>query len=117
MKNKNKLTIWGDGTPKRELIYVDDIADACIFFMNKKIKETVINIGTGKDYSIKQYAHLLLKIILPGKISIKFDKSKPNGTPRKVLNVSLAKKYGWQAKTDISKAVEITYRDYLAKFS
>ena len=92
MKNKNKLTIWGDGTPKRELIYVDDIADDCIFFMNKKIKETVINIGTGKDYSIKQYAHLLLKIILPGKkISIKFDKSKPNGTPRKVLNVSLAK--------------------------
>ena len=66
-KNKNKLTIWGDGTPKRELIYVDDIADACIFFMNKKIKETVINIGTGKDYSIKQYANLLLKIILPGK--------------------------------------------------
>ena len=117
-KNKNTLTLWGDGSPKRELIFVDDLAEACVFFMNKKIKEALINIGTGKDFTIKQYAKLLLKIIYPGKkIKIKFDKTKPNGTPRKVLNVNLAKKYGWVAKTDIKKAIEITYKDYLTKNS
>ena len=115
-KKKKDLVIWGDGSPKRELIFVDDIAEACIFFMNKKIKEPLINIGTGKDYTIKQYAKILLKIIYPErKIRIKFDKKKPNGTPRKVLNVNLARKYGWVAKTDIKKAIKITYKDYMKK--
>lgn len=113
---KDTLVLWGDGSPKREMIFVDDLAEACIFFMNKKIKESFINIGTGKDLTIKQYANMLLKIIYPEKkVKIKFDKTKPNGTPRKVLNINLAKKYGWVAKTDIKKAIEITYRDYLAK--
>ena len=116
LRGKKKIIIWGDGTPKRELIYVDDLADACVFFMRKKVKETVLNIGTGKDYSIKQYANLLLKIICPKKkVKIKFDKNKPNGTPRKILDVSLAKKYGWKAKTDIKKAIKITYEDFLSK--
>ena len=114
-KGKN-LILWGDGSPKRELIYVDDLADACVFFMNKKIKETIINIGTGKDLTIKEYANLLLKIIYPGKkLKILFDRTKPNGTPRKVLNINLAKKYGWKAKTNIEEAIKITYRDYLRK--
>ena len=82
---KNTLTLWGDGSPKRELIFVDDVAEACVFFMNKKIKEPLINIGTGKDFTIKEYANFLLKIIYPKKkVRIKFDRSKPNGTPRKV---------------------------------
>tara|TARA_B100000886_G_scaffold236472_1_gene165562 strand:- start:24 stop:962 length:939 start_codon:yes stop_codon:yes gene_type:complete len=115
---KDTLTLWGNGSPKRELIFVDDLAEACVFFMNKKIKETFINIGTGKDLTIKEYANMLLKIIYPGKkVKIKFDKSKPNGTPRKVLNINLAKKYGWVAKTDIKKAIEITYRDFIDKIS
>ncbi len=110
------LVLWGDGSPKRELIFVDDLAEACVFFMNKKIKETLINIGTGRDFTIKQYANIFLKIISPNRIvKIKFDKKKPNGTPRKVLNVNLAKKYGWKAKTDIKNAVKITYQDYLSK--
>ena len=120
LKNKKNKTLilWGDGSPKRELIFVDDIADACIYFMKKKIKETLINIGTGKDFTIKQYAKIILKTIYPGKkVKIKFDKTKPNGTPRKVLNVNLAKKYGWVAKTDIKKAIKITYKDYLTKNS
>ena len=113
-KKKKKLVIWGDGTPKRELIYVDDIADACIYFMNKRIKETIINIGTGKDYSIKQYAKIFLDTIYPDNdVIIKYDKSKPNGTPRKVMNVNLAKKYGWKAKTNIKKAINITYKDFI----
>ena len=116
--NKKELIIWGDGTPKRELIYVDDIADACVYFMNKKIKETILNIGTGRDYSIKEYAKILLKIIYPNKkIKIVCDKSKPNGTPRKVLDITLAKKYGWRAKFDIEKAIKITYNQFLIKNS
>ena len=115
---KNILILWGDGSPKRELIFVDDVAEACVFFMNKKIKESLINIGSGKDFTIKEYANLLLKIIYPEmKVKIKFDKTKPNGTLRKVLNINLAKKYGWVAKTDIKKAIKITYKDYLAKSS
>ena len=113
---KKKIVIWGDGSPKRELIYVDDIADACVYFMNKKIKETIINIGTGKDFSIKQYANMILKAIYPkNNLNFQFDKEKPNGTPRKVLNVNLAKKYGWRARTDLKKAILITYQDFLLK--
>ena len=114
-KDKN-LVLWGDGSPKRELIFVDDIAEACVYFMKKKTKEFLINIGTGKDFTIKQYVNIIQKTIYPQKkIRIIFDKTKPNGTPRKVLNVNLAKKYGWKAKTNIQKAIKITYKDYLRK--
>ena len=116
VKNKKELIIWGDGSPKREVIYVDDIADACLHFMNKKFKETIINIGTGNDFSIKQYAKIILSSIIPDKkIKIKYDKSKPNGTPRKVMNVSLAKKYGWTSKINLKEAISLTYNDYLSK--
>ena len=92
--------------PKEKLFYVDDIADACVFFMNKKIKETIINIGTGKDYSIKEYADKVLKILLPNeKIKIKYDRKKPNGTPRKVMNVDLARKYGWTSKINFNEGI------------
>ena len=95
----NEITLWGSSKPKRELIYVDDLADACVYFMKKKTKHTIINIGTGKDYSIEYYAKLFSKVILKNKkISINYDKSKPDGTYRKVMDVSLAKKYGWYAK-------------------
>ena len=113
-QNKKNLSLWGNGLAKREIIYVDDIARACIFFMNKKIKESVINIGTGKDYTIKDYAKQILKIIIPNKkIKITYDLSKPNGTPRKVLDVSLAKRYGWKSKTNLKDAILKTYNSYL----
>ena len=116
INNKNQIILWGDGTPKREVIYVDDIADACIHFMKKKIKETLINIGTGKDYSIKEYANIISSRINPKiRLKIKFDKTKPNGTPKKVLDVSLARKYGWRAKTNLEEAIDKTYLDYLSK--
>ena len=111
---KNTLVLWGNGKAKRELIYVDDIADACLYFMNKRFKETVINIGTGKEYSIKEYAEIILNLIIPNKkINIKFDISKPNGTPRKVLDVSLAKKYGWKSKSNLKKSILETYKNFL----
>ena len=114
VKDKKELIIWGNGSPKREVIYVDDIADACVYFMNKKFKETVINIGTGNDFSIKEYAKIILSLIIPSKkIKIRYDKSKPNGTPRKVMDVSLAKKYGWKSKIDLKEAIKLTYSDYL----
>jgi len=116
VKGKKELTIWGDGSPKREVIYVDDIADACLHFMNKKFKETIINIGTGKDHSIERYAKIILNSIIPKKkIKIRYDKSKPNGTPRKVMDVSLARKYGWRSKIDLKEAIKLTYKDFLSK--
>jgi len=112
--NKKELTLWGDGLAKREVIYVDDLADACIFFMKKKFSETVINIGTGKDFSIKQYAKMIINQIIPkNKIKIKYDLSKPNGTPRKVLDIKLANKYGWKSKTKLDDAIIKTYKNFL----
>jgi len=114
IKNKKEIVIWGNGKAKREAIYVDDIAEACIFFMRKNFKETIINIGTGKDYSINQYAKLILNLIIPKrKIKIKYDLSKPNGTPRKVLDIKLAKKYGWRSKTNLKKSILSTYQSFL----
>tara|TARA_B100000029_G_C17468795_1_gene921210 strand:- start:87 stop:1037 length:951 start_codon:yes stop_codon:yes gene_type:complete len=111
--NKKNIKIWGDGTPRREIIYVDDIADACVHFMNKKVNKTLINVGTGIEYSIKNYVKLFLKIIIPNKkINIIFDKSKPNGTPRKLLDVKLAKNYGWVFKTKLKDAILKTFKDY-----
>jgi len=111
---KKEIIVWGNGKPKRELIYVDDIASACVFFMKKKTKESLINIGSGKDYSIKYYAELILKIVQPNKkIKIIYDVNKPNGTLKKVMDISLAKKYGWRASTNLRDALLKTYRSYL----
>ena len=115
---KNFLTLWGNGKAKREVIHVDDLAKACVYFMKRKTKHTLINIGSGKDYSIKYYANLILKLIMPNKkIIIKYDKSKPNGTPRKVLDVSLAKQYGWHSSANLKEAVIKTYSSYLKEIN
>ena len=112
-KQKN-LVLWGDGSARREVIYVDDLADACVFFMKKKTKYTLINIGTGRDYRIREYAKIILKIVVPNKIvKIKYDRSKPNGTPRKLRDISLAKKYGWKSRYKLSDAIKKTYLSYL----
>ena len=113
-KNKNTLYLWGNGKAKREILYVDEIAKACIHFMNTKTSHTLINIGSGKDYSIEQYAKMFLKVLIPDKkTKIKYDLSKPNGTPRKVMDISLAKKYGWISGTPLELAILITYQKYL----
>ena len=115
-KKSKHLFLWGNGKPKRELIYVDDLADACLYFMKKKTAHHLINIGTGKDFSIEYYAKQILKILIPGKkVLIKYEKSKPNGTPRKVLDVSLAKKYGWNAKSNFKNSIIQTYNLFLKR--
>lgn len=111
--NKNKLVIWGNGLVKREIVYVDDIARACVFFMNVKTKEHLINIGSGKDYTIKDYAKKLIEIILPNKkIKFTYDRTKPNGTPRKVMDITVAKKYGWRPKHNLNEALKITCENF-----
>ena len=116
IKKKKFIEIWGSGKPLRELIYVDDIAEACIFFMKKKTKETLINIGSGKDYRIKDYVNFILKK-LDLRIKIKFNKSKPDGVSRKLLDVSRAKKYGWTAKTSLDDGFNKTYSEFKKSFS
>ena len=102
---KNSIILWGNGRAKREIIYVDDLADACIHFLNKKTKECLINIGSGEEKTIAQIAKYLIKKFKVN-IKIKFDKSKPNGTPRKILDTSLAEKYGWKSKIDLDQGLE-----------
>ena len=112
--NKKELILWGNGLAKREVLYVDDLADACVFFMKKNFTETILNIGTGKDFSIKQYAKIILDQIVPKKkIKFKYDFSKANGTPRKVLSIKLANRYGWKAKTSLDEAITKTYKNFL----
>ncbi len=108
----NQINLWGNGKPKREIMHVDDLADACVYFMNKKTKHSIINIGTGKDFSINYYVKLISKLLLQKKIKISYDKTKPNGVLRKVMDVSLAKKYGWKYKIKLEDAILSTYNSF-----
>lgn len=110
--NKKYLEIWGTGKPKREVIYVDDIADACIFFMKKITSHALINIGTGKDMTIENYAKYLIKFF-NAKLKIKKNLRMPDGIKRKLLNISLAKSLGWTAKTKLQDGLKITIKDFL----
>ena len=114
INNKKNLIIWGSGKAKRELMFVEDFADALVFFMNKKIKQPFLNIGTGKDYTINWYANFLMKK-MNIKLKIKYDKSKPDGMLKKCLDITLAKGYGWRPRGDINKAFVSTYKDFLKK--
>ena len=111
-KKNSIINVWGTGKPKRELIYVDDIADACIFFLNKKTRHSVINIGSGKEKKIIDYVNFLIKKIKTN-ARIHHDLSQNDGTPRKILDNSLAKKYGWESKISLDKGFEVTYSDFL----
>lgn len=114
-KEKSKiLKLWGTGKAKREVLYVDDLADAIIFFMNKKTKENLINIGSNIEMTIENFVIEILKI-LKVKMKIKFNNNKSlDGTLRKKLNINIAKKYGWISKTNFKKSIITTY-NHLAK--
>ncbi len=106
------INLWGDGKAKRELLFVDDLANACEFFMRKKVRHTIINIGSGHEKKISDYAKFIMKK-LNIKLNIKLDRSKPNGTPRKILNTKLAKNYGWKSKISLDKGFDITYKNFV----
>jgi len=113
--NKKFIKLWGTGTPRRELMFVDDLAEACIFFMKKKTKHSLINVGSEEEKTIKQYANFIIKKI-DSKIKVKFDRNKfMDGTPRKILDCSLARAYGWKSKYSLKKGFYITFKDYLKK--
>ena len=116
-KDKKKfITIWGDGSPKRELMYVDDLAHACEFFLKKKTRHSLINIGSGQEKTIRDYCKFISKKININ-LKIRYDKSKPNGTPRKKLDSNLAMKYGWKSKFDLMTGFDLTYKDFLEKIN
>ena len=113
-KNKKSIKIWGDGKSKRDLMYVDDLANACEFFLKKKTRHTLINIGTGIEKSIDDYAKFVMKK-LNVRMKITYDKKKPNGTPRKIVDTSLAMKYGWKSKFNLDNGFNLTFKDFLKK--
>ena len=110
-KKKKSIILWGSGKPLRELMYVDDFAESCLFFLKKKTKETIINVGTGIEYSILEYAKFIMNE-MNYKCLIKFDRSKHDGTPRKILNSNIAKRYGWKPKISLKKGFRLTLDHY-----
>lgn len=109
-----EVTVWGTGTPMREFLFSDDLADACVFLMNHYHSPELINIGTGTDVSIKALAYLIKKITgYEGEL--RFDTSKPDGTPRKLMDVGKLHNLGWHHTTSLEKGIELAYRDYLKK--
>tara|TARA_R100000353_G_scaffold174888_1_gene143835 strand:- start:261 stop:1187 length:927 start_codon:yes stop_codon:yes gene_type:complete len=106
-----KVTLWGDGSPKREFLHVDDLAEACYVCMQDYDDGDHINIGTGEDVSIKELAEIISKII-NFRENIEWDTSKPNGTPRKLLNVDKIKALGWEPKINLNDGITSTYKWY-----
>jgi GDP-L-fucose synthase len=112
IKNKKSLELWGNGKTRRELIFVDDLADAIVYFLDKKMSKNLINIGSGIEKTIDQYAKLVSEII-GVKLKIKYKKKSLVGTPRKLLDSSFAKKNGWKSKTNLKKNILETYMQFL----
>lgn len=107
------VEVWGSGTPRREFLHVDDLADACLFLMRHYEAPGPINVGTGLDVTIKELAETVRDIVAPG-VELTFDSSKPDGTPRKVLDVSRLAALGWTASTPLRAGIEATYEWFLA---
>ena len=109
------MTVWGSGTPRREFMYVDDMADACVFLMESGYKDGLINIGVGEDVSIKELAELVCKVVrYEGELV--FDTTKPDGTPRKLLDVSKLTALGWKPKTSLADGINYAYKDFLRRY-
>jgi len=106
------VTIWGSGKPLREFLYADDLADACVYLMNHYFGNETVNIGTGKEISIAKLAEII-KEIVDYQGEIVYDTSKPDGTPRKLLDVSKLEGLGWKYKTKIRDGIQLAYEDYL----
>ena len=106
------VVVWGTGTPRREFLYVDDMADACIHLMKNYSEEELVNIGTGEDITIAEFARVVAATVGYGG-SISFDTSKPDGTPRKLLDVSRLAQLGWRARTSLQDGIKLAYQAFL----
>ena len=109
------VTCWGDGSPLREFLYVDDLADLCVFLMNNYSGNETVNAGTGKEITIKELSEMVARIVgYQGEIN--WDTTKPNGTPRKLLDVSKATKLGWTYNVELEDGIRLAYEDYKRGF-
>ena len=112
IENLPSVTCWGDGSPLREFLYVDDLANACLFLMNNYNDTGFINVGVGEEITIKKLAELVADVVGYGG-EIIWDTSKPNGTPRKIMDVSKINNLGWKHKTDLRDGIKLAYEDFL----
>jgi GDP-L-fucose synthase len=108
----DEINVWGTGSPKREFLYVDDLADACVELMESRVEDGVFNVGKGEDVTIKELVSMIADVV-GFKGSIVFDTSKPDGSPRKLLGVSKINEIGWSPKTDLRDGIKLAYQDYL----
>ena len=114
INNTPEVVIWGSGSPMREFLFADDLADACYFLMESYNEPNLINIGTGEDLTIKDLALLLKKVIgFEGELT--FDSTKPDGTPRKLMDVSKLHQLGWKHQIELEEGVKLAYQDFLEK--
>lgn len=114
IEGRSEVVIWGSGRPKREFLFADDLAEACFFLMENYNEPDPINVGVGTDLTIKELAHLIKKIVgYEGEIT--FDFTKPDGTPRKLMDVTKLHKLGWKHKIDLKDGIKIAYEDFLEK--
>ena len=111
-----KVKIWGSGTPLREFLFVDELAKACVHLLKNYEKPEFLNVGSGQEVSILELSRMIAKTVgFSGEIEL--DNTKPDGTPRKVLDSSKINEFGWQAQTDLIQGLELAYRDFLKNFS
>ena len=112
LEGKESVTCWGDGSPLREFLYVDDLANLCVFLMNNYSGNETVNAGSGKELTIKELTELVAKVVgYTGRVE--WDHTRPNGTPRKLLDVSKAKQLGWTYKTELEDGIRLAYEDFL----
>lgn len=111
-KGDKVVVCWGDGSPMREFLYVDDLANLCVFLMNEYSGNETVNAGTGKEISIKELSEKVAGIV-GYKGEIRWDTSRPNGTPRKLLDVSKAASLGWRYRTELNEGIRKAYEDFL----
>jgi GDP-L-fucose synthase len=108
------MTVWGTGRPRREFLAVDDLADACVFVMKHYSADGFLNVGTGQDITIAEFAQLVADVVgYRGRLV--FDTSRPDGVPQKLLNVSKLMRLGWRAKTPLREGIAATYADFVAR--
>lgn len=114
LRGDKALVVWGTGTPMREFLYADDLADACVYLMAQGYDGPLVNIGTGTDVTIRELAETVVRVVgFQGDLS--FDVTKPDGTPRKLMDVSRLAGLGWQAKTSLANGIALAYQDFLAR--
>jgi GDP-L-fucose synthase len=115
LRGDAEYVVWGSGTPMREFLYVDDLADACVHMMAQGYDGPLVNIGTGQDVTIRELAETVMDVVgFTGRIV--FDASKPDGTPRKLLDVGRLHALGWRHKVDLKQGIALAYRDFLTRF-